>query len=369
MKYWSLILSFTLLFPVLGMADSTTIEHWQDEGWKKTKFSKIKVAPDEIISGGVSRDGIPPIYDPQFESVTSAQKWLPDSEPVLVFANAQVAKAYPLRILIWHEIVNDQFQGKSFIATYCPLCNSAFIFNTHLDGQNHEFGVSGKLHNSDLVMWDHQTESWWQQLTGQAIVGEYAGRRLEMLASPTVSFGTFGQTYPDGLVLSQETGHRRDYGGNPYQGYESASVPFLMKGEIDSRLPAMSRVVGILWRGRQYTLPLTELETRRFAEVSLDNGHLVLLNLDQSNAMLEDAKIVRSNLINTVTVWESEEGVLGLKLQDGKVVDEQGREWNALGQGFKGGSQVAQLKPVNFGLPFAFAWLAFYPDADFISLK
>ena len=143
-------------------------------GWR-TDFSRHTVPYSEIMSGGVPRDGIPPLDNPSFVTQDEADDYVEDQEPVVVFEANGEAKAYPLQILTWHEIVNDEVGGLPVSVTYCPLCNSAVAFDRRLDGVVYDFGTSGNLRNSDLVMWDRQTESWWQQLTGEAIVGELAG--------------------------------------------------------------------------------------------------------------------------------------------------------------------------------------------------
>lgn len=371
-KWWIILFSLFLSTTLWAESDNPQIQRWKFEGWNKTNFEKRQVPLDEILSGGPPRDGIPPIYNPTFESIAEASKWLPDSEPVLVFQEDKVAKAYPYRVLIWHEIVNDEYQGKSFIVTFCPLCNSAIIFNTHFDGKNHAFGVSGKLRNSDMVMWDHTTESWWQQLTGTAIIGDATGTQLEMLPSPAVSYGTFKETFPQGQVLSQNTEHSRPYGDNPYAGYEHSSRPFLMQGAIDERLPALSRVIGIEWEGDFYTLPLSAMTDKKWAALPVKNGKtLLLFNLSPANAALSGRSIAASALIDHVTLWEPPNGeeIPEFTWNDGVLQDKaQKLSWNAFGQGKNGDKVVTQLKPVNFGVHFSFAWLAFHPDSTFLKL-
>ena len=161
-------------------------------GWK-TDFSKRTVPLDEIVSGGPPKDGIPAIDNPKFVAVGQADRWLEDREPVVLVALGGVAKAYPLRILIQHEIVNDVVGRVPVSITYCPLCNTAISFDRRFDGMLLDFGTTGNLRHSDLIMYDRQTETWWQQATGEGIVGEFAGRKLTFLSSPLVSWKTFKQ--------------------------------------------------------------------------------------------------------------------------------------------------------------------------------
>ena len=149
-------------------------------GWK-TDFTKHSVPYSEIMSGGPPRDGIPPIDSPKFETVADASEYLVDHEPMVVFEFNGEARAYPIGILMWHEIVNDEVGGLPITVTYCPLCNTAIVFDRRVGDRVLDFGTSGNLRNSDLVMWDRQTESWWQQITGEAIIGELTGAKLTFL--------------------------------------------------------------------------------------------------------------------------------------------------------------------------------------------
>ena len=174
-------------------------------GWK-TDFSRHSVPYSEVFSGGVPRDGIPPIDDPKFTTPEQANGWLGEQEPVIAFELNGDARAYSLQILTWHEIVNDLVGDVPVAVTFCPLCNSAIVFDRRLEGIVYDFGVSGNLRNSDLIMWDRQTESWWQQFTGEAIVGELAGKRLTFIPASIISWADFKAANPEGKVLSRDTG-------------------------------------------------------------------------------------------------------------------------------------------------------------------
>ena len=174
-------------------------------GWE-TDFSRHSVPYSEIISGGPPPDGIPPIDDPKFVSPEDADRWLTGQEPVIALEIDGDARAYPLQIMIWHEIVNDVVGDVPVTVTFCPLCNSAIVFDRRLDGVTYDFGTSGNLRNSDLIMWDRQTESWWQQLTGEAIVGELTGKVLTFLPAPIVSWEDFKAANTGSKVLSRSTG-------------------------------------------------------------------------------------------------------------------------------------------------------------------
>ncbi len=209
-------------------------------GWQ-TDFSKSNVDMSQIVSGGPGKDGIPAIDEPRYESVNAALgEWTPRSPVISLEVDGQ-ARAYPLTILMWHEIANDVLGGTPVVVTFCPLCNTALVFERTIDGVTYDFGTTGNLRYSDLVMYDRQTESWWQQATGQAIVGELTGTELTFLPAQIISLEAFANAHPGGDVLSRQTGFNRDYGRNPYVGYDTVDQnPFLFFGELDGRLPPRS---------------------------------------------------------------------------------------------------------------------------------
>jgi hypothetical protein len=242
----------------------------------RTDFSQRIVPYSEFISGGPPKDGIPSIDNPKFISVAEADQWLADPEPVQMVDIDDGARAYPLQILMWHEIVNDIVGDQPVAVTYCPLCNTALVFNATLpDGRVLDFGVTGKLRFSDLVMYDRQTESWWRQITGEAIVGEMTGTRLEFIPSPIVSWSEFKVARPDGKVLSRDTGFRRPYGENPYTGYDSGQ-PWLFSGPEDDRLRATERVATVSIGDVDLAFPFSMLEQDPVVHYQAGNVEIVV---------------------------------------------------------------------------------------------
>lgn len=233
-----LVLAASLAVAQIALAEPAA---WRQQGWK-TDFTRATVPFGEIISGGPPRDGIPPIDRPQFKPAAEVGD-IAAREPVIVYPLDDNARAYPLRVLMWHEIVNDKVGGVPVAITYCPLCNASLVFDRRVNGRVLDFGTSGLLRNSDLVMWDRQTESWWQQFSGDAIVGSYVGTSLKYLPSQVLPYGEFRSRWPNGPVLVPENPKLRDYGRNPYAGYEDANTPFLFRGQLPKGLPAMARVV------------------------------------------------------------------------------------------------------------------------------
>ncbi len=194
--------------------------------WPKTDFSRRSIDLADILSGGPPKDGIPSIDKPRTVPVAEAGD-LAGTEPVIGLIINGKARAYPLRILTWHEIVNDELGGVPVTVTYCPLCNSAIAFDRRLDGRILDFGTTGKLRHSDMVMYDRQTESWWQQFLGEGIVGAMTGKRLKIIPSRLESFANFKKRAPEGDVLVPTDPAMRTYGANPYAGYDTSPYPFL----------------------------------------------------------------------------------------------------------------------------------------------
>lgn len=268
-------------------------------GWK-TDFSRRTIDVTEIVSGGPPRDGIPPLDRPSFESVQQAAAWLAPLEPVVyLFLNGE-ARAYPLQILTWHEIVNDQVGATPVSVTFCPLCNTAIAFDRRLEGRLLDFGTTGNLRRSDLVMWDRQTESWWQQVTGEAIVGALAGQRLAALPAHIVAWEEFRSAHPDGQVLSRETGFNRSYGVNPYVGYDRVDQPpFLFKGPTDGRLPPMERVVALEGPGGPVAYTFSVLKQLRV----IQEAGIVVFYRPGTASALDQSRIATSKDVGAAAVY------------------------------------------------------------------
>ncbi len=241
LKLASAVVTLAVLgWPAGGAADPRA---WRGE-WPRTDFSRHGVDYAEIRSGGPPKDGIPAIDHPRFVSIAEAGDLAPN-EPVIGLIIDGEARAYPARILIWHEIVNDTVSGVPVSVTFCPLCNAAMVFERTVAGRTLDFGATGKLRHSDLVMYDRQTESWWQQFTGTAIVGELTGLRLTPVAARFESFANFSARAPHGRVLAPNDPRARRYGLNPYVGYDGAARPFLYAGGLPDGIAPMERVVAI----------------------------------------------------------------------------------------------------------------------------
>ncbi|MBI2577185.1 DUF3179 domain-containing protein, partial [Candidatus Woesearchaeota archaeon] len=211
--------------------------------------TRYVIHPSKLESGGPPKDGIPSIDEPKIVSAREADAWLRGDELILGVNLFGTPRAYPFQILVWHELVNDVINGNPVLISYCPLCGTGIAFDRNVDGSLLSFGVSGKLYNSDLIMYDRKTDSYWMQLSGEAIIGEMAGARLKMLPADTVPWKEWKALHPDTGVLSKDTGHSRDYGSDPYGDYyKSRSVWFALEHE-DARLHPKTVIYGIEAKG------------------------------------------------------------------------------------------------------------------------
>lgn len=316
------MLRFALLLfilPSLAWADPT---FWRHE-WPQTDFTRTSI-PNwvEIQSGGPPKDGIPALDAPEMIAV-SEKRGLQKREPVItVEIEGQTPRAYPIRYLMWHEIVNDQIGNTPVAVTFCPLCNSGITFNRRVGNRTLSFGVTGKLRFSDMVMYDRETESWWQQATGQGIVGQMMGRTLTTLPTWMESWAEFSARNPKGRVMA-EPRLNRDYGRNPYRGYDSLPRPFLYAGEPPPHgIPALARVVRVGSRA----WPLTRLA--KTSEIS-EQGVTLTWRAGQASA-LDTGRIARGRDVGSV-----------------RVRDRQGRD-------------------LPHDVMFAFAFHAFWPDGTWM---
>ena len=289
--------------------------------WPDTDFARTTIDLSEVISGGPPRDGIPAVMAPEFLRARDEGR-LEDREPVLTYVPANgPARAYPIRYLMWHEIVNDVVDDRPIAVTFCPLCNTGMVFDARLDGRSLTFGVSGLLRHSDMIMYDHQSDSWWQQALGQGIVGEFAQRQLTQLPAWMESWAAFRAAYPDGLVMD-EPDWRRAYGTNPYRGYDTTR-PFLYSGQDPPHgIAPLERVVRVGDRA----WPLTRLRT---AGQITEAGVTLTWSAGQASA-LDTGRIGQGREVGNI-----------------RVRDGQGRD-------------------VAHDIPFGFAFHAFHPDGHWM---
>ena len=315
------------LFMTTAIAEANP-DRWRGEGWQ-TDFTKSNIDYSEILSGGPPKDGIPSIDHPAF-AAASSNETLGPLEPVIQLEINGDVRAYPLRILTWHEIVNDVVGDVPVAVTYCPLCNASIVFDRRVGDKVLEFGTTGKLRKSDLVMYDRETESWWQQFTGEAIAGQFTGTELTMLPVRVVSFSAFAEAHPEGQVLVPNMASQRPYGRNPYVDYDSRNAPYpFFTGALPDTINPMARVIVIKDGDTPRAIAQTRL--REAGEAML--GDVTLTWQKGVNSALDSAHIKEGRDVGTVSAFRKRDG---------------------------------KSEPVVHDVTFAFVFFAFHPEGELI---
>ena len=333
----------------------------------RTEFSRHTVSYSEVLSGGPPKDGIPAIDNPRFVTVEAAAEWLGPQEPVVLVEVGEAAKAYPLQVLTWHEIINDEVGGVPLSITFCPLCNTAIGFKREFDGQVLDFGTTGRLRYSNLIMYDRQTETWWQQATGAGIAGRYAGSQLAFYPANIISWDEFRSNYPDAEVLSRDTGFNRAYGRNPYAGYDNVnSRPFLYQGPRtpDTLLP-MARVLTVDLVEEAVAYPYDELAQSFVIDDTVAGQPITVFWQPGTASALDSGSIAAGRDVGTGAAFSRElDGrILDFEWQGETIRDRQtSSTWNLLGAATAGTLQGSKLSPVVSINHFWFSWAAFRPE-------
>lgn len=342
----------------------------------KTDTSK-HIAELSEFTVALPRGAFPKIDFPKFIGKEKGLKEFYDQEPVISVEMGGDAKAYSLNMLSIHEISNDTLNGVPILVTYCPLCNSGIIFDRRLTFEGKDwlldFEVSGMLRNSDMVMFDPQTESWWQQLMGQAMVGDLAGAELEILPSLIISVEEFFERYPNGKILSKENGDQESqayYGTNYYAKYDSiGNSPwgkYFDMDLLDNRLPAMERIVDIESEKGHKIYPFSAISEKGVINDSFGSKNIVLFFKAGTVSILDEKEIDKSKDIGSVTVFNSElDGqVLNFVKKGEEFFDsETDSKWDLTGRCVAGSLKGKHLEIATHSQHFAFAWLAFHPGS------
>ena len=379
--------------------DEERIERFLAPSFPRSDLARRSIAIRELRRAA-ARDAIAAIVDPRAETFAEADGWLADREPVVALEMGGEARAYPLQVLTWHELVNDTVGGAAVLVSYCPLCNTAITFERAVGGRPRTFGVSGLLRHSNLVMYDHATESLWEQATGEAIAGRETGERLRFLPSPIVSYGDFKAAFPQGTVLARQGGGTRAvlhaievggtttfewvevepgpgefswaYGFTPYSEYdEPGSAPWYETGApLDERLDPKARVLGLERAGRAVAVPFAVLEERLVVPLELDGQPLVVFWQPGTSSTLDAAEIASGRDVGAAAAYvPSIDGrALTFEARDGAIVDrETGSTWSVLGAATAGPWAGARLTPVVARDALWFAWSAFYPATELVA--
>ena len=322
----------------------------------------------KIVSGGPPKDGIPSIDSPKFQSVREADKILEDSEFVLGLNINGDIRVYPLQILVWHEIVNDVVGGKPIAVTYCPLCFTNQVFNrTLIDGNIVEFGTSGKLYNSNLVMYDRKSNSLWSQALGEGIVGDYSGIKLEKIPFDIAYWKEWKKLYPESKVLSRDTGSVRPYGADPYGNYYTNDLILFPLANDDKRIGLKEIVIGLEDENQYKAYKLQDIETNKVInDIIGDDKKIALVSLKpfmvrvfdrgiDDNVNDEGKKIIVDLFYNETNNTLTD-----------RVTDS---ELNFDGKFINGQLQDKQLKRLAMDQGFWFEWTAFHPETEVFSIK
>lgn len=333
------------------------------EEWPNTDFDQRNIELEKVLYGYVDRNHFPSLDNPKFVSVEAAAEWLEPRQPVIIIEIDGIARAYPIQILIYHELVNDQLGQTPVLVSYCPLCNTPIVYDRRLDGLVLEFGVTGALYKSDMVMFDRQTESWWQQFDGRGVVGENVDKFLKTLSSAMVAFEDFASDYPAGMVLSRDTGYDKRYGVNPYAGYDNVdNSPFLYFDPLDDRLLPKERLVGVTIGGVTRAYPFSQLKKQPLLYDTVAGDDLVIFSRSNMAASLSwgrtvpAASIFRRKLNGKTLTFVTREGRIFDKISDS--------EWNLLGVAVNGPLAGERLEKVDRGVVYAFAWFSFFPESE-----
>jgi len=364
-----LILSFISLQVMAQIKNPRNILYeWE------TDTSQHIVELDEITLV-VPRNTFPTIDFPKFIGRKQGLEQFFKHEPVIAVEIDGRAKAYPLNMLTMHEISNDTLSGLPILPTYCPLCNASIVYDRRVSISGKEqvlnFEVSGMLRNSDMVMADKQTQSWWQQLTGEAIVGELVGTKLQIIPSTVISVEDFFESYPDGQILSPETGTTSEarYGTNPYENYDEGSpwLKYIDASKIQDRLPPMERVIDIAGTDGYKVYPFSEIKKAGAINDTYDEQEIVIFYKEGTVSVLDEKDIARSRDIGSATAFYRQVDGQSLTFfkKEGQFIDRQTKStWDITGKVIDGPLKGKKLRAIPHSNHFAFAWFAFHPDSE-----
>ena len=351
---------------VLGQRRQIVPADWRvEQGWK-TDWSNYILHPDSLTVTG-DRNRLPSLDYPKFETIESAEKWLRGREPVAVVSINGDVRAYPIKIMMEHDIANDVVGGTPVLMTFCILCGSAMAFDRRFDGETLEFSYAGALHNSNLVIYDRTTETLWGQAVGQGLIGKYAGKRLTFIPAPVLSFKDFKDNEPDGKVLSKDTGFDRDYDRGRLAEYDT-SPPFsrIFRWKVDQRLSAKERVLVIETPDDLAAFPYSVLSERKVMSSKVGGEEFVVL-WAPGTASIYAEKAADGVDVGAAVAYSPVIDGRRLRFrateQDGRFRDrETGTTWTLAGKAIDGPLAGRTLDPAVHGVHFWFVWAAYRPE-------
>ncbi|MCH8914677.1 MAG: DUF3179 domain-containing protein [Thaumarchaeota archaeon] len=316
----------------------------------ETNGVKHIIPLDKIKGGGPPKDGIPSIDNPVFTNVQDSQ-FMSDFDTVIGLEINGEVKAYPIFILVWHEIINDNVGGTPVAVTYCPLCYTNQVFERVIDGQVVEFGTSGKLYNSNLLMYDRLTESYWSQALGMAVKGELSGYQLDLIPFDVITWGDWKTLHPDTLVLTTDTGHIRSYTTDPYGSYYTEPRIMFPVEHRDDRMHPKEIILGFNQDGIYKAYKQNDIESNIIINDYIGEIPVMLVSLFSQNSRAFERTL--------------DDHVLDFVYVDNKIIDTQtNSEWNYDGLSISGEYEGKQLERIPIEPGFWFAWVAFHPETD-----
>ncbi len=314
----------------------------------ETNGQKHIIPLDKIKGGGPPKDGIPSIDNPNFAEITNSQ-FVSDSDVVIGLEINGDARAYPLFILVWHEIVNDNVGGTPVAVTYCPLCYTNQVFERVIDGNEVEFGTSGKLYQSNLLMYDRWTESYWSQGLGMAVTGELSGMKLKAIPFDVITWGDWKKLHPDTLVLTTDTGHLRSYATDPYGDYYTDPRVIFPVDNMDDRMHPKEIILGFHEDGIYKAYKQNDVELHNVINDNVGETSLMLVSLFSQNSRAFDRDLNGE--------------ILEFEFVDGKIIDTKTESvWNYDGLAISGPMEGSHLTRLSMEPGFWFSWVAFHPD-------
>lgn len=312
------------------------------------RSGKHSIPLEEIVDGGPGKDGIPSIDDPKFTDVAEGDRFIkPDSLGISLTLGGET-RFYPYQILTWHEVVNDRIGGRPILVTYCPLCATGIVFDRKVDDEPVEFGVSGKLHNNNLLMYDRKTESYWSQVRGEAVVGEKTGTKLTVLPAETIAWKDWKAAHPSGKVLSRDTGRSRDYERDPYGGYAQDSSLLFPLSHQDDRLDRKELVVGVKVGDRTKAYSAKALARERVRNDTVGGEPLLAV----SDPAGDVARVFRRAVDGTT---------LSFRADGAELLDDRAGRWSFDGAGTAGSARGKRLETYPSIPALWFSWAATYP--------
>ena len=358
----------------LTAADLRRADELRGQRWN-TNFHISSVALSELHTSDPERYRAVPIDTPRFDDVDEAEAFLRPHDPVIALAVGQTARAYPLRFLVWHEVVNDIVDERPILVTYDPRTNATGVFDRRLLGAAMRFRATDVVHRGGRLLWDSLTQSWWRQFTGESIIGDVTGLQLRPRPSLLVSFAEFGRAFPQGRILDPGSRPGGDdkpqYGATNYRGYDKlSSPPPSFSGVPDPRLPPTARVLALELNGQASAFDFGHLAVQRVLNDEVGGRPVVIFWAPGVLSVLDTPRIADARDVGMAAAHgrEVDGRLLTFEFADGAFRDrETGSVWNLSGQALSGPMAGAQLPALLHDSPFWFAWAAFHPQTRLVT--